>query len=292
MISPRIAIIGGGINGRMVQHFIPGARIYDWGAEPTVDVPRFHGANYLWEPIPGLRCREMRVFTVIDNERPTIEGIRRYKKRIGKDDEVMTEVGAERALNSQFCYDSLGYELLAYPPSDIVYNAHILNIAMSGHYINFRNGQALAYDYLVSTIPLPSLMGMIGVQGINGAFRQQTVKVRSLRSTMTEPGVIRVNYITDPQRQAYRATYRNGLVQEETLDRKFHEDIGEFHTLTPGKIWDSPRALEMRAIVDYHDIITFGRYGSWDSDELVHMTVRRILEWAKREGIEVANHGQ
>jgi hypothetical protein len=288
--KPRIVVIGGGINGRMVQHFVPDAFIYDWGSAPTSDVPQFHGANYLWEPIAGLPCRKMKVITTIDNQVPYDGAVRRYKERIGKGEEVYGVTDMTRILNLQFPHHSVGYELERYPPARIQYDAHISHIDWVNQVVHFRNRACAAYDWLVSTIPLPSMLRMVGYTGIDVHFRQQPVKVRSQPWTLTEPDKIYVNYITDPERQAYRETFRNGLCQEETLDRKFYEEVGTFHTLTPGKIWDTPRAGEFRSELEAHNIVTFGRYGAWSSDELVHMTVGRIQRWATGQGLEVVRH--
>ena len=56
--EPKVVVIGAGINGRMVQHLVPNAQLLDWGPTPVAPPqPRFFGANYLWQPIPGLaRC--------------------------------------------------------------------------------------------------------------------------------------------------------------------------------------------------------------------------------------------
>jgi hypothetical protein len=286
--KPTILVIGGGINGRMVQHIIPSATVLDWSGPPTGDpTPKFYGANYLWRPIPGVACRHVEVRTTIDGKTPTVEGIRAYKKRIGKEHELTAPGELTLLQMTQFKPSMDGYEIERWPASRITYAARVSSISAEHRQIRV-NDSTLNYDLLVSTIPLPSILSMMGQRGLNGIFRSQKIKVR-VRPTTTPfgDGLLWVDYVTDPAFEEYRRTVRGQEIHDETLGNF----PGEQRVLTPGKIWDTPRSQEFLEELESRDIYCFGRYGAWRSDELVHHTVKRIWTWAQKLGLEVNYHG-
>jgi hypothetical protein len=276
----------------MVQHLVPSAQILDWGPTPTSPPkPRFYGANYLWAPIPGLPCSGFTVTTTIDGEPATPAAIRAYKARIGKEHEVLSDDDLERLRVTQFPLTMRGYDLDQYPVAFVRYNCHVDHIDLERRRLTLKSGaEPIDYDYLASTIPLPNLLAMADTR-VHGLFRSQPVRVRVLPYRWAS-GNMFVDYITDTTVPQYRRTLRFNECHDETLEHKFPGNDGEFHRLLPGKIWDCPRTPEFLGMLEEHGVYTFGRYGSWNSDELVHETLKRIAGWAIREGLEVSEHAR
>src|SRR5215211_6114100 len=156
MTKVKVAVIGGGITGQLIQLQIPEAEIFDWQHQPrhTQPMTRNFGGNYLWEPIPGLPCRSFQVITHIDGEPATQERILRYKKKIGKQYEI---TGINNWIK-QFEPYMQGWDFLSLPTPRVHYDHRIVGLDERHHRLAFANGVLIEYDYLLSTIPLYSLL--------------------------------------------------------------------------------------------------------------------------------------
>lgn len=277
MTRVKVAVIGGGITGQLVQLQIPEAELYDWKPAPRDIQPmtRNFGGNYLWEPIPGVPCRSFPVITHIDGMPATFDAILRYKAKIGK--------GYERnTVNNwpaQFQPTMLGYDFLSLPEPRVQYDHRIVQMEPSNHVIAFANGTQIQYEYLASTIPLYSLLAMVGMRSEANDLAYRPIYVRVMKNPPDlryGASVYYVNYLSDPMMPAYRFTDRNGERHYEALTQLSDQTT---RRIMPGKIYDNPFVSDYLHSMEAFDIYTFGRFGSWASDELVHETWNRIGEW-------------
>lgn len=271
----KIAVLGGGITGQLVNMQMPDAHVYDWKAQPNGPKPmiRNYGANYLWEPLPGIPCREFTVQTRIDGQLPTTESILRYKIKVGK--------GSEDAdWPRQFTPEMQGFEYAQLPPVTVHYGCRATSIDRLHQIVTLADKGELHYDMLVSTIPLYSLLSLLGMPEPRGKLQFKPIFFK-LASRPPDapfpPDVMHINYISDPAIGPYRYTDRDG-------ERHF-ESIVPYTAgmaskkVAPGKIYAHAGVPEVLEYLAGFNIQTFGRYGSWAPDELVHETWARIAEW-------------
>lgn len=275
MNTVKVAVIGGGITGRLVQFVVPSAVIYDWKPFPTgkPTLTRQWGTNYLWRPLDGIPCKEFRVVTRINGLTPTLDLVRAYKQKIHKQDDLDN-------WELQFQPEQTGFEFLELPPSHIQYDHRIVSIDRLSHTIHFAKQGTVQYDVLISSIPLYSLLSLLGMPEPSGRLRFKPIFYRVMRRPPDAPfpsSVMYVNYLTDPTIAPYRFCDREG--------ERHYESIVPFDgpsskRIIPGKIYAHPSVPDVLDQLEEFDIFTFGRFGSWAPDELVHETYDRIREWA------------
>ncbi len=284
MKEVNIAVIGGGITGQLIKHAMPSATVYDWKAPPTGDqrkLTRSFGANYLWERIGGIPCREFKVITHIDGRPATLDGIIDYKRKIGKNYEVPEYNGG---LSPQFTPETWGLEFTDFPKVDINYGYRITQIDRLDHTIHFADKPAIRYQSLMSTIPLYSLLSLLGMPEPTGRLKYDPIYLKVMSPTPdarydTRSGeVMYVNYLSDSDIVPYRYCDREGERHYESIVP--YRGVTQSRRLIPGKIHPHPGAREMRELLEGFDIYTFGRYGKWAPDELVHQTWRDIIGWS------------
>lgn len=278
-------VIGGGITGRLFQAAVPSAQVFDWGPAPTGQptLTRQFGTNYLWAPLEGLECRELSVLTEVDGKAPTDAAIRAYKQKIGK--------GWEQTWGTQFAHAQTAYDLVSLPESRVEYNMRAVAINPIERRVVWSNGTISFYDTLVSTIPLYALiqllkeseLGQVLAYRTQGQFRFDPifVKVTTRPPDAKARGVdIYVNYNSDPDVPVYRTCDRDGSRHYESLI-----SVGQIPTrkIVPGKIHaiDPDITRGVHALLGSHHIHCFGRFATWDPEELVHQTHRRILDFRK-----------
>lgn len=280
MRKVKIAVIGGGITGQLVQLQVPSAEVFDWKAPPTgpKGLIRNYGANYLWTPLPGIDCRKFTVITRVDGQIPNIENVMAYKIKIGKDTDLMT-------WEKQFQPEMKGYDFAALPPTRIQYGKRATEIDRINHVIAFANGEEIHYDFLVSTIPLYSLLSLIGMPEPAGRLQFKPIffKVMSRPPDAPySPEVMYVNYISDANIVPYRYCDRDGERHYESIIP--YPGAVSSKRFAPGKIYPHTGVPDVLEYLAGFGIQTFGRYGSWNPDELVHETWARIAEWKETLG--------
>lgn len=270
----RIVVIGGGITGQLIQRAVPSAIILDYRSASIPILTRAYGANYLWEPLEGIQCSAFPVITHIDHVPATPDSIRAYKKRINKEEEDQSTWAA------QFKESTIGYEISEDIQANIRWGSHVQSIDIPLKKVILLNGDIEFYDILVSTIPLYALMRMLP-----SPFRLSlqwkpiyvTTRVIWTQGTWGRPGMY-VNYITEGD--IYRHTIRHGLEEHmESMKSLPHPASDPCRKLIPGKIWDHPETTAMRKYLEANNIHCFGRYATWNSNELVHQTWNNILQW-------------
>lgn len=272
-----VIVIGGGISGQLFQHAVPEAQILDWRNAPRGSkyLTRHYGANYLWEPIEGLSCRAFRVVTHIDNRPAVPESIVAYKNKIGKEFDCDTGV----LLNSQFAVESTGYEFTDLPTPRVTYGARVTGIDLDRRtYTLAGSGGPVPYDLIVSTIPLYSLLSLCHIRDPGLQYKSIWIKVAARPMDAPYPAdMMYVNYISNPDLICYRYTDRNG-------ERHFESLITQATAMpdrrvVPGKIYPHPEVPNLLIALGQHQVYCFGRFATWDVEELVHHTWEKIQLW-------------
>lgn len=259
--------------GQLVKWYVPDARVLDWrtlsnGA--TFIPPRTFGANYLWEALPDLPCRPFTVTTHIDGRPATIDGARAYKGRVGKAYEVVNDT-----LPPQFQTTMPGYAVNL-PSVEVEYGRHVHDIDTRNREVLVSGVGRIPYDWLVSTVPLYALLRMVGWRSLPLQYKPIWVKILACPpDSPVAEGDMYVNYLTGDV-LPYRYTDRDGARHFESLR---HMPGSQERILVPGKIYDHPAADSVRTRLLDRCIVCFGRYATWNSDELTHTSVNRILEW-------------
>jgi hypothetical protein len=280
----RIVVLGGGITGKLVHHRMPDAHVFETSGPPqsTRHLTRSFGTNYLWEPIPGLKCFDFPVVTHVDGLPPTTESVVRYKTKVDKAYEVEQLHLVSALIQEQFKSEQTGYDFAELPDTPIAYNARAVEINRLARRVVFSNGRVIPYDYLISTIPLYALAELITPRltefddlGGRTAFKYDPILVRIVQRPPDAPypdSTLYVNYLSDPNVVAYRYCDRYGERHYESIKPM---TLMPNRKLVPGKI--HPLAVgPLLYRMSRYGIETVGRYASWEPNELVHLTWRRI----------------
>tara|TARA_R110002020_G_scaffold2230_3_gene10403 strand:+ start:14315 stop:15166 length:852 start_codon:yes stop_codon:yes gene_type:complete len=270
-----IIVIGGGISGRLVQYVVPESQILDWGRPPgrkSKKLTRMFGANYLWESLPGIECSKFNVITHVDGREPTHETIRRYKEKIGKSFD-------EDNWDTQFQPIMTGYDIIDLPESDIRYECRVKEIFRDKKRLLLASGAQITYDILVSTIPLYAMLEMCHIE-ISRPFSYKPIYIRIEDRPLEAPYPVDtwyVNYLSDPDITPYRFTDRNGERHYEGLNA-----MGKIPTrkVIPGKIYPNDQVESAIEELRDNNIFCFGRFATWNPEELLHNTYAGIRHWA------------
>jgi hypothetical protein len=284
MTGGRIGIIGGGVLGQLIathlRSFGVTSVVMDWRRPDAAGwrgATRLYGANYLWEPLslPGLTgMRSFTVETRIDHQFPTDDRILAYKARVGR-----TAATVPDRWRGQFRPTMTGYDFDTWPEVPMLHDFHVASIDTDHRLVVSRDGVSVRFDWLVSTIPLYALLRMLGWHRDYPSFTYRPISV-----TVTgrppdapyPPEVLYVNYMTDPAVPVYRTTDRDGERHYEAIDPM---DRIPTRRLTPGKIYPHPMRNEIVSrLMGYH-ILPYGRYGTWEPEELIHQTLRQVQQW-------------
>lgn len=280
-----VIVLGGGMVGMLAKFVFPHATVLDWRRLPPrmrMNGAKQFGAQYLWEPLPGIPCRSFTVSTTIDGEPATLRAAVNYKEKIGKPKDIAA--GWER----QFASPTTGYSILSIPGADqweFQWQSTIDHIEYDRRMVQTRGGQVYQYDLLISTIPLPSLLEMLRPRRWRDLIWQsQTVSVRETALPPDAPVIpedfVRVNYISNQNTPVYRTTDRDGMRHFEWL--AYHKlaggrDMGiPTKRIKPGKIWPNPYSGEIRDTLARAGIHCAGRFGQWEPDQLLHQTFQHL----------------
>lgn len=283
----RTIVLGGGISGQLVKLARPEALVIDSKPE-SKGLTRDYGANYLWEPLPGILSKPFRVVTHVDGQPGTLDSIRRYKHKIGKPED-------DGNWGLQFEPESVGYEILEYPNLDTEHGVKVVAIDLSTRKVTLQrtteDGTAVDYcdtvDQIVSTIPLPALLSVLGWSNdypVETIFKSMPIYVVVTPRPPDAPfpeDTMYVNYLSDPLVECYRYCDRFGERHFEGLT-----SMGKIPTkkLYPGKIKWHPHIPEIWNRLDSVGIKCFGRYACWNPDELLHETYQNIERWVSGGG--------
>jgi len=286
MASPlRIVILGGGMVGQLAKFLFPDAAVLDWRARPIRKSSPFAtiqllGAMYLWEPLEGLPCTSFVVHTTVDGEEANETTVAAYKEKIGKP-------GDMSHWRTQFQPTTIGWRLTGIPDSEkvqILYGAFVEQIDVNRREIILRSGEIFPYTILVSTIPLPSFMSMVGM-GAPSPFQHFDICIKESPTPLdvawakAQDNILRINYLSDRNVPVYRTTDWAGSRHYEWL--KVHGRSREMglptKVISPGKILPHPFTPKVITDLSYCGVYPFGRFGRWAPDELLHMTYKDLF---------------
>lgn len=271
-----LAVIGGGTVARLFQHQCAEAVLFDWQSfRPQAAQTRDNGANYLWEPIPGLPYKEFEVITHVDGATATEASVRRYKDKIHKTGDLD---GWER----QFTPRMKGYDFIEPIQATIRWEHRIEYIERSKQILHFHDKAPVQYDILVSTIPLYALLNMVGIPQPTGQLQAKPIYIKVIARPPDAPmprEVVYVNYLSDPAVHPYRFCDRFGERHFEAIT-----PYERMHTkrIIPGKIYPHAMVPEVLDLLEGYNIYTFGRWGSWAPDELIHESWHRMTAWKEK----------
>ena len=277
-------VLGAGITGRLAISMMPDAVALEAAASDNREtLTRNYGANYLWHPLDGHRCREFSILTLIDGQDPEPNAIVRYKRKVGR---ICTVGEAREMLDGQFKRDQMGYDLLDIPddPTRIYYNCHVDGIDPNTRHVHMNDGaRAIPYDRLVSTIPLPLLLRLLGwTQTPESVWGYRPIWVTKVphetHSEHAKRADLIVGYDSLPENSYYRWSERDGGRSYEGMERM--RAFAEMRKLVPGKIYPSPFRDAVLSELEKVGIFPFGRYATWTPGELVHETFAQMKEWA------------
>jgi hypothetical protein len=147
------------------------------------------------------------------------------------------------------------------------------------HFLKNGKTSVFRYRYLISTIPLIALVEitkMCQVIPVRSYLRYAPIYVATeTRTDVVNEGRIYVNYISDPLTDVYRQCDRGNERHSESL-----LPLPNYaKKIFPGKIYDHPVSLEILEKLREAGVMCFGRFGCWNSNELVHQTYERIKQW-------------
>jgi hypothetical protein len=264
-----IVIIGGGFVGQLLHTVFPRARVLDWAPVAPTSLSRSIGPQYLWEPIPGLAHTRFKVTTHVDGAPATNETILAYKKKVGKE----LDDGDWRA---QFQTEMDGYDVTL-PVSRVEYGMRVTAINKMARELVMAKGERIPYDMLLTTIPLYATLALAGLPGAT-ALRYAPIYVTKTPVDWHDSGMY-VNYISDASSPTYRNTIRDEMLFGESLEPN------KGFKFTPGKIYPNREIEDMRGQLLRYRIKTFGRFASWNPDELAHETYRQAVTFKDQHGL-------
>ena len=279
-MAHRDFILGGGITGRTVQHFFPEAiMLEERSPEDAVKLRVFnYGTNYLWKDLDGFKTSPIDILTHVDGKPATEEGIIRYKTKVRQDHLDRSSWAA------QFAEHQTGYSILEYPePRETWFGCRVTYVDLDKqklHFLKSGRSSVFKFRYLISTIPLIAFTEMTKLSQlipVRTYLRYAPIYVSTVPSnshTVSE-NEIYVNYVSNPMTDVYRTCIRNKEEHSESL-----LPLPNYaKKIFPGKIYDHPVAEEILKIVKKSGVHCFGRFGCWNSNELVHQTYERIQQW-------------
>lgn len=281
MKRPRVVVLGGGISGRLVKFVYPEATVLERNPETkATNLTRMWGTNYLWEPLEGIPCHDFPVVTYVDGRPGTERSISRYKRKIGKPEDVGN-------WGLQFEPETTGWDFDKIPDVKVQYECDVKRIDLEARTLTIWHGQSqqvIPYDVLVSTIPLNILCNLAHLHHLpyETMFKSSPIyiQVEPMPSIFERArhGMLYVNYCSDPTLAQYRYCDRDGLRHTEYLRKPERFAV----CVQPGKIRYSALVDPLLAHLRERGVEFFGRFAKWEPNELVHETYKNIRRWACR----------
>lgn len=255
-MSKKVVILGAGITGRLAKIMFPEAIILESKKAEDVYTSEL-GVCISIVPIPELSNNKYTRYISIDNQTPTLELIGKYKKKIARDDAM--SYGDYR----QFEPEQIVYNQELPKNLNIEFDTLVTQVNLDSKIIRTPK-ESIAYDILISTIPL---INLVQISDLFTNFKESAstfLMHRPIYLTRTnvaiEPGIIRENYITDPETPTYRENYFNGLKNQESLFK-----LTNAFKIYPGKIYPNSYVPHIISDLESYGVFCAGRYAQWDN---------------------------
>jgi len=269
----------------------------------VIDSREYHtpapiGPQFLWEAIPGLQTMPFMVHTRVDNCYPDIERIAGYKRKVGKD----KDLDWPARMFGQFEPLRQAFRVVKWPQHMILWGRKLTVIDIRHKTATLENGEDIHWNRLLSTIPLPVLLGVLGkvsaeevryvgdVEPPCAPIWFQKGDYNGLMPAEVKPEDMFVNYLSSPESPMYRMTWQGdtwwaeGLKQPEGFWVGSHLRNPETFMLSPGKIysddWEGVQAMQK---LEKFGVFCFGRFGAWSGDELLHDTYKKAVRWSSTQ---------
>jgi hypothetical protein len=217
--------------------------------------------------------------THVDGRPQTNDSVMAYKIKVGKQ-------GDQVPWGDQFQLQMTGFEIDEPLDTFVQYNQRVVSISTQTRMIRFANTSipSVIYDTLVTTIPMPILLSFLdeGSWQVNEPWESKAIFVRVEKRPPDAPyplDVLYVNYLSDQTVLPYRVTDRFGFRHYEGLT-----PMGFLPTkkITPGKIYAHKETAGLIERLRVCSIFPFGRFATWDPEELVTDTFRNMQLWTSR----------
>ena len=256
-MSKRIIILGAGLTGRLAKMMFPEAIVLESKPFNAVFTSEL-GVCISIIPIPELSNSKYTRYITIDKQKPTLELINKYKKKIAREGEI--GYGDYR----QFEPEQEVYKQELPRNLSIKFDATVVKIELSSKKLTTLDKDCFEYDYLINTIPL---LNLVQISDLFTNFKELTPTFFMHRPIYllqvpwnTEDNIIRENYITDINTPIYRENYFQGQRNRESLFK-----IAGATKIYPGKIYPSDHVDSILEDLKSYGVFCIGRYAQWDN---------------------------
>jgi hypothetical protein len=255
-MKKRIVILGAGIVGRLAKIMFPEAVVLESKAPDDVFTTEL-GVCISIVPIPDLKNEQYTRYITVDNCKPTLELISRYKKKIARESDM--SYGDYR----QFEPEQIVYRQELPKNLDISFNTLVTEVGLHNKKIQTLK-DSMEYDYLISTIPLLNFLQISDLfenfkESTSAFFMHRPIYLVRTKHT-TKPGIIEENYITDLDTPMYRENFFEGWRNQESL----FKIVGAVK-IYPGKIYPCSYVPHILEDLSSYGIFCAGRYAQWDN---------------------------
>lgn len=260
-MGKKIVILGAGITGRLAKIMFPEALVLESKSSNSLFTSEV-GVCISIVPIPELSNKRYTRYIQIDNQKPSLELINKYKKKISREGDM--SYGDYR----QFESEQIVYHQELPQGLDIQFDTEVSCIDLDKKWLNVGNEidgyHHIEYDYLISTIPLINLVQISNLftnfkVSANTFFMHRPIYLVRTKIP-SEPDIIRENYITDMDTPMYRENYFKEWKNQESLFK-----ITEAIKIYPGKIYPTTYVSHILSDLESYKVFCAGRYACWDN---------------------------
>lgn len=256
-MKKKVVILGAGIVGRLAKLMIPEATVLE-SKGPKDAYTSELGVCISITKIPHLTNQEYRRYITIDGQKPNLELINKYKKKIAREGDI--SYGDCR----QFEPSQTVYRQTLPQNLDIQFHQSVVKVYLDDQKIRTAQGRTLRYDYLLSTIPL---INLVQVSDLFNLFKDQSSTFFMHRPIYlsrvpcsTGTYEIHENYRTSPDDPIYRENKIDGWSNQESLFK-----LPDSFKIYPGKIYPCSYTSQMLEDLRSYKVFCAGRYAEWDN---------------------------
>lgn len=262
-----VLVLGAGVSGLLAAARWPNAVVLE--RQPASTPPILWATFYSHRYIPKFAERPLTVRTRVAGSGGPAE----YALKVYGDSGVPVSLSSVAPVAEMHEWD--GRQLLSVADGRVRTECEVAHIDVSARKLVLRGGEQVWYDWLISTIPLPSLLRLIGAGEGVATFRSLPIFLRRRTAEPAAPaGEQWVTYWPGPEVAYYRTSQRGRQLTEEHL----YPCPGPVIVLLPGKIFQHSVAAEWVKRLEGDRIISLGRYAEWKPKLLSHQTWERLQQ--------------